>query len=75
MDLATLCVICGIENGTSGHLLGIFSVDIAFACYFVALYHPAPSTPVEMLVILAMPVKNYLKWQGIQPVIHSTSGA
>ena len=75
MNLATLYVICGIENGTSVHLLGIFSVDISFACHFVAPYHPAPSTPIGVLVVLAMPVKNYLKWQAIQPVIHSTAGA
>ena len=36
-------MICGAENGTNGYQLGVFIVDIcsvAFACYFVAPYHP-----------------------------------
>ena len=27
-----LCVICGSENGTNGHYLAAFSVDVVFAC-------------------------------------------
>ena len=32
---------------------------------------PPPSHPVGVLVALATPVKNYLKWQAIQLAIHS----
>ena len=38
---------------------------------FVAPYHQPPFTPIEVLVVLAMPVKNHLKWWIIQLVIHS----
>ena len=46
MDLA-VCRICGSENGTSVHYSGVFSVDVAFACHFVAtclLSTPPPPT-------------------------------
>ena len=28
---------CVAENGTNGHHMGVFSVDVAFACHFVQL--------------------------------------
>ena len=28
--------------------------------------HPIPSHPIEVLVTLVMPVKNYIKWQAVQ---------
>ena len=31
--------------------------------------HPPPSHPVGVLVVLATPVKNYLKWREIQLAI------
>ena len=34
--------------------------------------HPPPSHPIGVLVVLAMPVKNYLKWREIQLAIHCT---
>ena len=52
MDL--LCVICGSENGTNGHYLAAFSVDVVFAC----LPH---AHPIGVLAVLAMPVKSYLE--------------
>ena len=58
MDL-TACVICGGENDTKGCQLAGFGEDVAFARHFVAT-HPL-SHPVGVLLILAMPVKNYLK--------------
>ena len=61
MDLAALCD-CGGENGTNGCHLGGFSVDVAFACHFVATRLPPPSHPIGVLLVLATPVKNYLKW-------------
>ena len=56
-ELTALFDICGAENGTNGCHLAIFSVDVAFAHYFVAPTTPPPSTPVGVLVVLAMPVK------------------
>ena len=45
MNLATLCdmYLCRGENGTSGCHLAVFSMDVALAHHFVALYHPLPS--------------------------------
>ena len=64
-------MICGGENGTNGCHLAGFSEDVAFAHHFVATRLPPPSHPVGVLVVLAMPVKNYLKWQAIQLPIYS----
>ena len=52
---------------------GCFSEDVAFAHHFVATH---PSTPLShsvegVLMVLATPVKNYLKWWVIQLTIHS----
>ena len=33
---------------------------------------PAHAHPIGVLVVLAMPVKNYLKWWEIQPAIKCT---
>ena len=35
--------------------------------------HPPPSHPVGVLLLLATPVKNYLKWQEIQLAIQCAS--
>ena len=75
MSLAVLlCVISGGENGTNGCYLAVFIEDVAFARYFMATHQPPPFHPVGALVILAMPVKNYLKWRVIQLAIHSIVG-
>ena len=62
-------MICGDENGTNGcHLAGV-SEDLAFACHFMATRPPQPSDPIGVLLVLATPVKNYLKWREIQLAI------
>ena len=64
MDIATtLYDMCG-ENGTNGRHLSIFSVAIAFVCNFIAP-HPSLYIIELVLVVLAMPVKSYLKWRAI----------
>ena len=62
-------MICGGANDTNGCHLAVFSEDVAFAHHFVATH------PVGVLVVLTIPVKNYLKWRAIQLAIHSTVGA
>ena len=64
-----LCVTCGGENGTNGSHLAAFSEDVAFAHHFVAPRLPPLSHPIGVLVVLAMPMKNYLKWWAIQLAI------
>ena len=49
---------------------GVFSVDTAFAHHLVATCPP----PIGVLVILATPVKSYLKWWAIQLAIYSMVG-
>ena len=72
MDLATLCDMWR-RNGTKGHHLAVFIIDTVLACHFVAPTTPTLH-PIGVLVVLAMPLKNYLKWQAIQLAIHSTVG-
>ena len=60
------------ENDTNGCHLAGFSEDVAFAHHFVGSY--PPSHPVGVLLILATPVKNYLKWQEIQLAIRPLVG-
>ena len=67
-----LCVTCGGENGINGSHFPYFSEDIAFARHFVATRPPPPSHPVGVLVVLATPVKSYLKWREIQLAIQCT---
>ena len=55
----------------NGCHLAVFSVYIAFACHFVVTHPPPLSYSIGVLVVLAMPVKIYLKWQAIQLTIHS----
>ena len=55
---------CGGENGTNGSHFPVLSEDIAFASHFVARDRSA--------VLLATPVKNYLKWWEIQLAIQCT---
>ena len=63
---------CGGENGTNGSHFPVFSEDVAFARHFMATRPPPPSHPAGVLLLLAMPVKNYLKWWEIQLVIQCT---
>ena len=65
-----LSVTCRDENGTNGCHLAVFGVDVTFACDFVANV----GVLVGVLVVLAMPLKNYLKWWEIQLAIHSIVG-
>ena len=44
------------ENGTNGCYLAAFSIDVGYSHHFVA-----PYIPMEVVVVLAMPVKSYLK--------------
>ena len=59
-------MICGGDNGTNGCHLAVFSVDVVIACHY------PPSHPIEVLVVLTMLVKSYLKWQAIQLGIQCT---
>ena len=43
--------------------LAVFSKDVAFACHFV-VPRPQPSHPIGVLVVLTMPVKNYIYYDG-----------
>ena len=54
--------------------MGDFGIDVAFAHHFHGPPPPPPSTPIRVLVILAMPVKNYQKWWAVQQAIHSKVG-
>ena len=67
-------MICRGENGTNGCHLAIFNEDVAFASYFVANHLPLPSHPVGEVVVLAPPVKNYLKWWASRLAIHLVVG-
>ena len=60
------CVIFefGTENGTNGHHLAVFSINITFTHHFVAPHHPPPSIHMGELVALAMPVKKLSKMVG-----------
>ena len=70
VDLATLCG----ENGTNGCHLAGFNEDIVFACHFMATCPPLPSHPVGVVLVVATPVKNHLKWRKIQLAIHPIVG-
>ena len=48
----------------------ICTIDIAFVHHFVATYPP----PLSVLVVLATPIKNYLKWRAVKLAIHSIVG-
>ena len=50
----------------------VFSEDVAFARHVVATCSPPPSHPIGVLVVLAMPVKSYLKCQENQLAIQCT---
>ena len=74
MHLAALCDIYRGRNGTNGCHLTAFSLNVAFAHHFVVTHPPPPSHPIEVLVVLAIPVKHYLKWQVVKLHIHSIVG-
>ena len=57
---------------TNGSHFPVFSEDIAFARHFVATRLPPSSHPIGVLVVLAMPVKSYLKRREIQLAIQCT---
>ena len=63
---------CGGENGPNGSHFPVFSEDIVIAHHFVATHPPIPSHHIGVLVVLAMPIKNYLKWWEIQLAIQCT---
>ena len=73
MDLA-LCMICGGENGTNGCHLAGFSEVVTFASQFMSTHPPPPFHLIGVLLVLAMPVKKYLKWWEIQLAMHLIVG-
>ena len=62
MDLA-IYVIYGGDNGTNGCDLAGFSEVVTFASHFMSTRPPPLSHPIGVLLVLAIPVKNYLKWR------------
>ena len=67
-------MIGGGENDTSGCHLAGFSEDVAFARHFVAT-RPLPTLPpCGVLLVLATPVKNYLKWWEILLAVYPLVG-
>ena len=60
---------CGGQNGINVSHLPVFSEDVAFTHHFIAPHPPPPSRPIGVIVVLAIPVKNYLKWWAIQLAI------
>ena len=51
-----------------------FSEDVAITYHFVVTRPPPPSHPIGVLLVLAMSVKNYLKWWEIQLAIYPIVG-
>ena len=64
-------MICGGEIGTNVCHLAALNVGVASVHHFVST---RPPHPIGVLVVLATPVKRYLKWQEIQIAIHSIVG-
>ena len=66
---------CGGNNGTDGSHFPVFSEDVVFAHHFEVPCLP-PTLPrshlIGVLVVLATPVKNYLKWWEIKLAIQCT---
>ena len=59
MDLVALYdTVCGGEIGTNGCHLAVHPHTPPLSI----LYHLPSSTPIGVPVVLAMPIKNYLKW-------------
>ena len=56
--------------GTNGCNLAGFSEDIAFVRHFMATCPPPSFHPIGVLLVLVMPVKNYLKWRENQIAIN-----
>ena len=50
MDLIALCDVCVGGNSTNGCHLAVFSVDVDYACHFMATHQPPPSHPIEVLL-------------------------
>ena len=63
-------MICGGENGTSACHLAVVSVH--GYSLSLSLRGSPPFHPMEVLLVLAMPVKKYLKWWAIQLAIQCT---
>ena len=49
---------------------GCFGFDEGLVYQFMTPHHPLPSYPIEVFVVLAMPVKKYQQWWAIQLAIH-----
>ena len=58
IDLAALCEFGG-ENGINRSHLAVFSEDVALP---ITAWLPAHLHPIGVLVVLGMPVQDYLKW-------------
>ena len=66
-------MICEGENGTDGHHLAVYSVDVNFDHHFVATH--LPSYPIGVLYSgIGYTSKKYLERQAIQLAIHSIVG-
>ena len=72
MDLVALCdsYVVG-ENGTDGLHLAVFTVDVALPVTSWLPACPLPYYPIEVLVVLATPVRKLSKMVEIQLAIHS----
>ena len=74
MDLAALCDVWRSENGTNGYHLAGFSEDVALPATSWLPVRPPPSHHIEVVLVLATPVKNLSKWWEIQLAIHPIVG-
>ena len=54
MGSVALCDICVGENSTNGCHLAVFSVDVDYACHFMATHQPPLSHPIEVLLASLM---------------------
>ena len=70
MDLAALCDMWRLK-WHQWMPLSVFSEDIAFSRHLMATHLPSLFHPVGVLLVLATPVKSYLKWWEINLAIHS----
>ena len=53
---------CGVENGTNGSHLAVFSENVAFVHHFVATHPPPTLPPYRSVSGIGYASKNYLKW-------------
>ena len=65
-------MVCVIRRAEVALMEAFDSFYRGFACHLMCpCAPPPPFIPLEMLMILAMPVKNYLKWQAIHAASYS----